>query len=146
MLRRSKSFSVLVMIAVAMLINGACSIPNLETAECIEARQVVREFYSFHFANEMTTSATNLEARKRFLTESLFQKLSATPTDADVFTTGTTDIPRAFKPGGCVTDPNGRAVFDVLLFWRDESHTKQKTVKVETAKQGDKWLIDRVSY
>lgn len=129
-----------------MLLTGACSIPNLDTAECSEARPAVREFYSFHFANEMTTSAANLEARKRFLTDRLFETLAASPTDADVFTTGTTDVPRAFRHGGCETDANGRAVFDVLLFWRDEEHTKQRTVKVEAEKQNGKWLIDRVSY
>lgn len=130
----------------AVSVGGSCSIPNLETAECIEARSVVREFYSYHFGHEMTTTAANLAARKQFLTPRLFDETMAKLSDADVFTTGTTDIPRAFKPGNCVTTDDGRAVFDVLLFWRDDSRTEQRKVIVETVRQEDKWLIDRVSY
>lgn len=123
----------------------SCSIPNLDTPECIEARPFIREFYSFHFGNEMTTTLKNIEARKRFLTPKLFETLTAAPTDADYFTTGTTEIPRAFKPGKCETGPNGSAIFEVLLFWKDESGSDQKMIRVETVKQQDKWLVEQVS-
>ena len=35
------------------LLSASCSIPNLEPQECVEARDTVTKFYSFHFGNEM---------------------------------------------------------------------------------------------
>lgn len=140
---RPISIGIVVLIAFSAY---SCSIPNLDTPECLASRSVVREFYSFHFGNDMRFSAGGLEARKRFLTPSYYNSLSNTGSDADVFTTNNTDLPRAFRVGKCETIGEGRSSFEVLLFWRDDTRTEQRAIKVETALIADDWLIDRIIY
>ena len=138
-----------IFIGIAMLATistFSCSIPNLETAECVASRSVVREFYSFHFGNDMRFSADGLEARRRFLTPSYYTSLYSSEPEADVFTTNTTDFPRAFRVGKCETTGEGRSAFEVLLFWRDDSRTEQRAISVETVLIAEDWLIDRVIY
>jgi len=123
---------------------GACSIPNLELQSCIDSRTAVREFYSFHFGNDMTPSTENLKMREQYLTPRLFSSLSAaTKVTGDYFTT-TSDFPKAFRVGECKESSPDRTVFQVLLFWKDDVRTEQRPISVETVKVGDKWLIDAV--
>ena len=131
------------------LLCSACvtgSIPNLEQPECTDSRLTVRKFYSFHIGNEMKFSQENLKQREKFLTPEFYRSLQNLQTENDVFTTNSTDIPRAFKLGGCqVIDPN-KTNIEVLLFWRDDTRTEQRSIYAETIKQGDKWLINKILY
>ena len=45
--------------------------PNLEKPECGEAREAVKQFYSFHFDNGMKPLLENLKLREKFLTVEL---------------------------------------------------------------------------
>lgn len=121
-----------------------CGVPNLEAPECTEARQAVKAFYSYHFGNEMRFSAENLKQREKFLTPEFAESLRKLQTDADVFTTGDTDYPKAFSAGECRVAASDKTVFDVLLFWKTDTRTEQRKIKVEAVKQNDKWLIDKV--
>ncbi|NOT47513.1 MAG: hypothetical protein HOP17_07155 [Acidobacteria bacterium] len=123
---------------------ASCSIPNLDPSECSASRTVVREFYSYHFGNEMKASPNGLDARKRFLTPELFKRAGSAVEGTDPFTTGTTDIPKAFRAGECRVISTERAEYDVLLFWKDDTRTEQKTIKVQAAKVDDAWLIDKI--
>jgi hypothetical protein len=123
-----------------------CSVPNLETPACVESRDIVREFYSFHFGNGLAFSPESLKQRERFLTPGFSSRLATQHEGADPFTTGTTDFPKAFRVGECKETAPDKTVFEVLLFWRDDSRTEQKTIRVEAGKSGDKWLIDSVNY
>src|SRR5262245_25972058 len=80
----------------ALFIAG-CSIPNLEDPACANARTAVREFYSFHFGNEMSFSTENLKNRERFLSPGFLETLSNEAEGTDPFTTGTSDLPKAFR-------------------------------------------------
>lgn len=121
-----------------------CSIPNLEKPECTEARNTVREFYSFHFGNEMQFTKENLELRKRFLTHEFFDKLNGGAQSIDPFT-NTADLPKAFRVGECnVIEPGKRTDFQVLLFWKTNERSEQRSVHAEAVKIDDKWLIDNV--
>jgi hypothetical protein len=123
---------------------AACSIPNLEPAECIASRETVKKFYSFHFGNDMKLSPENIKLREKFLTPDLYASLSAMPpSDTDPFT-GTAEFPKAFSIGGCKGLPDDSAVFTVNLFWRDDTRSEQRELKVETKKVGDNWLINKV--
>ena len=123
----------------------ACSVPKLESAECTEARIAVREFYSQHFGGEMRFSPENLKERQKFLTDELVKTLPDAPTDRDPFTL-TDDLPRTFRVGGCETSEAGRRVgFEVLLFWKTDTRSEQREIRVEAVKQGDKWLINKIS-
>ena len=123
---------------------GACSVPNLEPPACTEARTAVREFYSFHFGNDMRFTLENLKLRERFLTSELAKQVGDAQEGVDPFTTGTTDFPKAFRVGECTEISPGHTEFQLLLFWRDDIRSEQKEIKVEAEKDEGKWLVNRV--
>jgi hypothetical protein len=141
--RRAGKLPCLLLTAYCLL---ACGIPNLETPACVESRDIVREFYSYHFGNGLGFSADSLKQRERFLTPGLVSQFAKVADGTDPFTTGTTDFPKAFRVGECKEISNGQTAFQVLLFWRDDNRTEQKTINVETVRTGDKWLINRINY
>ena len=122
----------------------SCDIPILEKTECRESRQTVKEFYSFHFGNDMKFSPDNLRQRKRFLSAEFVKLLQNAPPENDVFTTNSTDYPKAFRIGGCEVAAADKTVFEVLLFWKDDARTEQRSINVEVARQNDKWLINKI--
>ncbi len=124
---------------------AGCSIPNLEAPECTQARDAVKRFYSIHFGNSMEPSPENLKLRQRFLTNELFDSLSAAPPGKADYFTATEDFPKAFRVGACEIPEPKRAVVQVLLFWRDDSRNEQKEIKVSVAGSTGTWLIDKVS-
>lgn len=126
------------------LVFSACSIPNLDPPECTASRTVVREFYSFHFGNDMKASADGLKARAKFITPGLLKKAETAAEGTDPFTTGTDDLPKTFRPGECRVISPDRTEFDVLLFWKDDTRSEQRKIKVQAAKSGDQWLVDDV--
>ncbi len=124
---------------------AACSIPNLEKLECTAARQAVKEFYSFHFADQIKPSKENLRKREKFLTDELNRALAAPENEsATDYFTQTDDYPKAFRIGECATTNENRTVFQVVLFWKDDARNEQREVKVEAIRQNGKWLINSV--
>lgn len=123
----------------------SCSIPNLEPAACIEARTPIREFFSFHFGNDMKFSQANLRKREQFLTADFASRLTNVADGADPFTTGDTDFPKAFRVGECRAIAPDKTEFQVLLFWKDDVRSEQREIKVVEVKQGDRWRVDDIS-
>lgn len=122
-----------------------CSVPNLEEPECTEARVMLKEFYSFHFGNDMQPTEENLKQRERFLTSDFVNNLQTRSDEKDPFTL-TTDLPKAFRVGGCrVIEPQKSVNFGVLLFWRIDDQNEQREINVESVKQNDKWLVNKIS-
>lgn len=123
----------------------SCSIPNLEEPECTEARVAVKEFYSFHFGNDTQPTAENLKQRERFLTNELIKDLPAANAGKDPFTL-TADFPTTFRVGGCKVVESQKSVsFGVLLFWRTEDRNEQREISVETVRENDRWLVNKIS-
>jgi hypothetical protein len=122
----------------------ACSIPNLEKPECTAARQTVKEFYSYHFGNDMKPSKENLEQSAKFLTADLKQKLAVQTEEKVDYFTATDDYPKAFRVGGCEVSSDDKTVFEVLFFWKDDNRSEQREALVETVKQNNQWLINKV--
>lgn len=92
----------------------------------------------------MKPSEENLQLREKFLTEELRQNLAAQTGEAKDYFTATDDYPKAFRVGGCeLADPN-KTIFEVVLFWKDDTRNEQREIKVETVKKNDKWLINKV--
>lgn len=136
---------VLVTLIFAAFTVGCGSIPSLEKPECTEARDAVKRFYSFHFANDMSYSKENLEARNQFLTVEFFNSISQqTKIPRDPFTLAG-DGPKAFRVGECKVQSAEKTIFQVLLLWKDDTRSEQKEIAVDMVKQGDKWLVDGVS-
>ncbi len=122
----------------------ACSVPNLQGPECADARTRVREFYSFHFGNDMNFSPENLKPREDFLTPAFAQQLRESGSGSDPFTL--TDVhPKAFRVGECRVVDDGRVTFDVLLFWKTDTESIQRSIDVDALLENGKWLIDKVS-
>lgn len=122
----------------------ACSIPNLEEPECTESRGAVKEFYSYHFGNEMKFTEQNLKPREKFLSPELIKLLQRFVTDSEPFTLTTNDEPKAFRVSGCTAIDASKADVRVLLFWRDDTRSEELEIHVETVKQNDKWLINNI--
>jgi len=117
----------------------------LEGAECSEARDAVRQFYSFHFGNDMRPSPENLKMRERFLTPELASELKYAPPSARDYFTATEQAPKTFKIGTCEASDPTHTRFQVQLYWRDDIETVQKEVHAEAVKTGDAWLINKVT-
>ncbi len=128
---------------------AGCSVPNLELAECMQAREKVREFYSFHFGSDMQPTLDNVLKRERFLTQQYASSLridagGLPPTKIDYFTL-TEDLPKTFRVGECaVVEPGKTTQFEVLLFWKDDTRSEQREITAIAKKENNEWLIDAV--
>lgn len=125
----------------------ACSVPNLDTPECVEARNTVKQFYSLHFDNERRLTPESISMRERFLTPDLSERLRTTAADSgkvDYFTASEAPA-TTFKIARCETIDATTVDFLVQIFWRDDIETIQKELQVLVKKTGDNWLISKVS-
>lgn len=142
--RTIKTFALAAVFFASSFFSISCSVPNLEAPECAAARGVAKEFYSYHFGNEMKFSAETLKPRERFLTPELAETVRNSPVDSDPFTTRSTDIPKAFRIGGCKLAEPTRAEIEVILFWRDDSRSEERKIRLEAVRRNDKWLINKL--
>jgi hypothetical protein len=92
----------------------------------------------------MKPSAEYLKIREPFITEDLHffisKQLNA---DADFFTLEK-DYPKAFRVGECEAASPDKTVFQVLLFWKDDTRSEQKAIRVEAVRDNGVWLIKSV--
>ncbi len=129
----------------AFLIFSGCSVPNLESDDCTEARNTVKELYSYHFGNEMKSTKANLKLREKYLSIELKQQLEMQPESAVDYFTATDDYPKAFRLGECkIVETDKKVNIQIVLFWKTDTRTEQKEVQVEVIKQGNTWLVNRV--
>lgn len=146
--RRSYSLrvsGVICLIIAVLAFSAGCSIPNLEDPECTDARNAVREFYSYHFGNDMTPSPENLKLREKYLSRELYATLSAAPAgDTDYFT-GTSDLPKAFRVGTCKVVSPDKTLLQVLLFWRTDVRNEQRAINVEAVRENEGWRVNKVT-
>ncbi len=140
---RSK-FLVSLVLLLQVIFTISCSIPNLEKPECVGSRETVKQFYSFHFGNELKPNLENLKKSENLLTQRLFEELNNQNETANDYFTQTDDYPKAFRVGGCEVVSQNKTVFEILLFWKDDTRNEQREIKVETVKENEKWLIDKV--
>lgn len=127
----------------AFLIDG-CRFYSLEPVECTEARVAAKQFYSFHFGNDMRATAENYKSRERFLTPRYYTALAAAAEGSlDQFTL-TQDHPKTFKIGECKTDSATNVDLQIQLYWRDDYSTVQQEVVANMVKESGKWLLDGV--
>jgi hypothetical protein len=122
----------------------ACSAPTLEDPQCADAQDRLRRFYSLHFDEIETGAKTENEARS-YLTSRLTGELAATQTpEGDYFTAGDR-FPKAFRVGTCTLRGDQTAEIDVLLLWRTDEESEQRSVRVKMARAGEAWRVDGVS-
>jgi hypothetical protein len=130
---------------------AACSVPNLESSECSEARDAAKRFYSFHFGNDMKPSLENLKLRERFLTDQYFSRLmdaqnAGGDAEHDPFTPySEKGLPRTFKIGKCREISDTVVDLQVQFYWRDDNSTEQKELHAEMVRTSGVWLLERTS-
>lgn len=125
-------------------LNFSCSVPNLEKPECTESREIIKQFYSNHFGGDLKPNQANLEKMKNSLTANLLAELKGKNENEFDYFTQTNDYPKAFRVGGCEVISENKTGFEILLFWKDESRSEQREIKVETVKENGNWLINKV--
>ena len=122
----------------------SCSVPNLESEECSEARTRVRAFYSLHFGGDMKFSQENLKLREEFLTRDFADRLRGREPGFDPFTL-TEDQPKAFRVGECsVVEPGKRVRLNVLTFWKTDTQSIQRSIDVDAVNEDGRWAIETV--
>lgn len=140
--RRSEKAVLFCLLLAASCLPG-CRIPNLESPECGSAREAVRQFYSFHYANDITPTRDNLKLREKYLTPQLYTMLSTNGQDRDYFTAS--EIPPvAFRVAACKLVDPAKAELGVHLFWKDNNSSVQKEIEVEAVIMEGKWLVNSV--
>ncbi len=92
----------------------------------------------------MKPTKENLQRRGKFLTDELKQNLAARTDDKTDYFTATDDYPKAFRVGGCAAAGENKTFLEVVLFWKNETRSEQREIKVETVRQSGGWLINRV--
>jgi len=125
---------IILFLVVTILFQTGCSVPVLESTQCTEARNDLREFYSFHFGNDMRPTPDNLLVRRRFLSDQLYEEMAATQMSngATDYFTKSDEYPRTFRVGKCEHFPDASSLtMQVQLYWRDDQKTTQKEVKVD---------------
>lgn len=138
-----KGIAALFILNFSFLIHG-CRFYSLEPVECTEARVAAKQFYSFHFGNEMRPSPEALKSREQFLTPRYYTALSAAEGGPwDQFTL-TEKYPKTFKIGECMADTATNIDLQIQLYWRDDYNTVQQEVVANMVKESGKWQLDGV--
>ncbi len=123
----------------------SCSVPNLENIDCTDARNSVKQLYSFHLGNEMTPTLENLALRKKYLTSELASQLQNLSSGKRDYFTQTDDYPKAFRVGECaIVDAGTKVNVQVVIFWKNDTRNEQKELQIEAVKRGQDWLINKV--
>lgn len=121
---------------------AGCSIPNLENPQCAEARDAVKEFYSWYLGTVPEQREKQPEIFRRFISPE--SRLNAGDFEIDPFFNSISQ-PTTFKIGKCeIIDPTHTNV-QVQLYWRHEdAKTDQREVYADTVKREDKWLMESI--
>jgi hypothetical protein len=93
----------------------------------------------------MRFSPENLKQREKYLTPELYKSLQGLQTENDVLTTNNTDYPKAFRVGKCEAVDAAKTSIELVLFWKTDTRTEQKEINVEVVRQGDQWLVNKIS-
>ena len=123
-----------------LLSQWACSIPNLESQQCSEARDSVKEFYSWYLGTDPEQRNKQPEVFKKYLSASLLTNASG---ETDPFFNSATP-PTTFKIGKCEMVDTTHTNIQVQLYWREGPKTDQKEVYADTVKNGDRWQIEKI--
>lgn len=126
----------------AALLFAACSVPNLESDSCTEARSELKKLYSMHFDRGQEADERYRKDRVRFLTEDLARRIDDGG-EVD-YLTQTGDFPKAFRIGKCTETGKDALSFGILLFWKDEQRDEQKQVDASMAKTAEGWALEKV--
>lgn len=118
-----------------------CSIPNLETEQCSNARDNVKEFYSWYLGTDSDLRLKQRDVYDRHISPS-FRSQAGEGMDPFFLSE---NPPTTFKVGKCEIVDDRNVNMQVQLYWRHDLTTDQKEVIAHEVKNGEKWLIEYVT-
>ena len=119
----------------------SCSLPSLEKPECTQARDSVKQFYSWYLGTDAEERSKHPEIYEKFISPTFPFDPKKWETDPYLLTN---DFPKTFRVGACKVNDSEHVELQVLLLWRDDTRSEQREIKIEAAKQNGKWLIDKI--
>ncbi len=120
----------------------ACSLPNLEKPECSQARDHVKQFYSWHLGTDADERELHPEMTRKFV--SPFFSTDSRDWERDQYTLST-NVPKSFRIGKCEVIEPDKVKLQVQLLWRDDNTSRQTDVTVSAIRSGDVWQIAKVT-
>jgi len=124
----------------AVVSQTGCSIPNLEGQSCTEARDAVKEFYSWYLGTDADTRLRQRDIYDRYVSQDF--PASHGQNGGPFFLSDST--PTTFKIGKCEAVNDSTVEIQVQLYWRSDNRTDQREIYAETIKNNDKWLINKI--
>ncbi len=118
--------------------------PSLESPQCTEARDTVKQFYSWHLGTDADVKAGHPEIYKKYVSSEFLTTDRGSNWESDPYFLSL-NSPKTFKIGTCKQIDQQKVDLQVQLYWRDNEKVTQKEVHVEAVKTGDTWLINKVS-
>jgi len=117
-----------------------CSIPNMQSQQCSEASDDVKEFYSWYLGTD--AQQRRPEIFKKFLSPELLGYRDTGEKDPFYLSA---NVPTTFKIGKCELVDDSHANVQVQLYWRhSDQNTEQREVYADTVKSGDVWQIGKI--
>lgn len=120
----------------------SCSIPNMQSQQCSEASDSVKEFYSWYLGTDPAQRAKEPEVLKKYISPDFSVDLTDQGVSEPYFLSAV--LPTTFKVGKCeMVDPTHSNV-QVQAYLRQDERTDQWEVYADTVKNGDHWQIERI--
>lgn len=128
------------MLAIAGL---SCSVPNLESASCIQAQASLKKLLSLHFDKGFEGGPRYKKQREEYITDRLKGEIDSK--SGFDYLTQTNDPPKAFRIGTCTENGNDEVSLSVLLFWKDDKRDEQREVNIMMKRIAGLWRADSAS-
>jgi hypothetical protein len=122
---------------------AACSIPVLESSECLAARDVVKQYYSLAVGGDLASHPDELAKINALRAPTFTAGPIVMPSDRDPFTFSLI-APISSRIGDCSLSPDGRAHVEATVIWRHEAGTVERMDLVSLLRSNDAWLIERI--
>ena len=133
----------LILLPLLAIFATACSVPTLESKNCLDAQGSLKKLLSMHFDRGFNGNDAYRKERDGYITERLRGEIDSKK--GFDYLTQTTDFPKAFRIGGCTENSENEVILDVLLFWKDDKRSEQRQIDVSMKNVDDKWLVDKVT-
>lgn len=136
------------LLAFAFSLLGCGSIPNLESPECTQARDSVRQFYSWYFGTDAEQRAKQPEIIRKFMAASFVPyKVGGIEREPDPYTM-TRSMPTTFKLAQCKASGPESVYLKVQFLWKPgesgENGEMVRLVHLQIVKDAESWKISSI--
>lgn len=139
---RFKSYALCYLLFIFVCVIASCGVPNLESSQCTEARDSVKQFYSWLLATDTDQRGERQDIYNKHISAGLRNSFIGKP-EAEIYFLSN-DFPKTFKVGSCKASEDQTVTLQMQIYWRDDVKTTQREFYVEAVKQGEGWLINKI--